>query len=224
LDDVPMNARMDSLPFSNAPRGLAHADVARMVASQMELARENPAAAIALLNQAAFEEAEPGADPAEVLEWMRSQREWLLGRLEEPSVNSVEDAIEAFGGAVEQLRQAVALEARNAEARATAAAAEAQERCDAMVQHAEERLASNLARARRKIRKEGERIRQEALADADRLMDRAGKHAAALLMKAERREQKAASDLARVREIEAGLLGNIEAARSTIGSRPPQAA
>jgi hypothetical protein len=213
---------MDRLPFSNAARGLRHADVSAMLDEQMQLARQDPAAALQLLDAASFEESEPGVDREQVQAWIEEQRVWLIDRTHTP--NHVETAVHAFATAIDDLKQAVELEARNAEHRAASAAFDAEQRCASLIAEAERRLAQKLAQSRRKMREEAERIRREAIDDADRILERAGGVAARLLIDAEERERSAAEAVAQSRALQAELLNGIDAAQATVRARRPKAA
>jgi glutamyl-tRNA reductase len=201
---------MDTLPFGDAARGLKHADVSAMLDEQMRLARHDPAAALALLDAAGFEQSEPGVDREQVQAWIEAQRTWLIGRMQRPG--HVEAAVHAFATAIDDLKQAVELDARAAERRAAAAAFDAEQRCDALIAEAERRLAQKLAQSRRKMREEAGRIRREAIEDAERILERAGGHAARLLIDAEARERSAAAAVAQSQALQAELLSGIDAA------------
>jgi glutamyl-tRNA reductase len=193
-----------------------------MLDEQMRLARQDPAAALELLNAAGFEESEPGLDREQVQAWIEAQRAWLIDRTHRPG--HVETAVHAFATAIDDLKQAVELDARAAEQRAAAAAFEAEQRCAALIAEAERRLAQRLAQSRRKVREEAGRIRREALDDADRILERAGGLAARLLIDAEARERSAADAVAQARVLQAELLNGIDAAQATVRARRPKAA
>jgi hypothetical protein len=213
---------MDTLPFGDAARGLKHADVSAMLDEQMRLARHDPAAALALLDAAGFEQSEPGVDRDQVQAWIEAQRTWLIGRMQRPG--HVEAAVHAFATAIDDLKQAVELDARAAERRAAAAAFDAEQRCDALIAEAERRLAQKLAQSRRKMREEAGRIRREAIEDAERILERAGGHAARLLMDAEARERSAAAAVAQSQALQAELLSGIDAAQASVRARRSKAA
>jgi bacterioferritin-associated ferredoxin len=213
---------MDRLPFRDAARGFRHTDVAAMLDRQMQLARHDPEAALELLDATSFEESEPGLDREQVRAWVEAQRAWLIDRTHAP--NHVEAAVHAFATAIDDLKQAVGLDARAAERRAAAAAFEAEQRCASLIAEAERRLAQKLAQSRRKMREEAERIRREAIDDADRILERAGGVAARLLIDAEERERSAAEAVAQSRALQAELLNGIDAAQATVRARRPKAA
>jgi hypothetical protein len=213
---------MERLPFSDAARGLKHADVSAMLDEQMRLARHDPAAALALLDAASFEQSEPGLDREQVQAWIEEQRAWLTARTRRPG--HVEAAVHALATAIDDLKQAVELDARAAEQRVAAAACDAERRCDALIAEAERRLAQKLAQGRRKMREEAGRIRRQAIEDADRILQRAGGHAARLLIDAEARERSAAAAVARSQALQAELLNGIDAAQATVRARLSKAA
>jgi hypothetical protein len=208
---------MDALPFRSSPRGLSHADVKAMLDNQMELARRDPAAALAHLDRATFSETAPGVDEPEVREWIEAQRRWLRDQQRDPKI--LDAALTALGAAMEDLRGAVDADARAAERRTVDAVGRAERRCEELISDAERRIARKASQTRRAVRAEAAQLRAQALEDAERIVERAGAHAAKLLIAAEERDREAAEAAARAHELHAMLLNQIDAAQAAVAER-----
>jgi hypothetical protein len=213
---------MEAAPFPEAARGFPNADVARMLQQQMELAMTSPARALELLEGTAFEWAEPGVDPAQVLAWMDAQRAWLKDRA--GASQGTDGAVRALSTAIDDLKRAIEGEARAAEQRTAEAAVDAEQRCNTLVKDAERQLAHALSQSRRKMRNDAARIRREAVDDAERMLERAGSHVAHMLIQAEQRERQATEAAAQASSIQAELLKTIDAAQSTVSAQHLNAA
>jgi hypothetical protein len=216
-----MNWRMDTLPFRNAAHGLRHADVAAMLEQQMQLALDDPAKALELLDGVTFQEQGPGVDRDEVRTWMEAQRAWLIDRTR--ASQPIDQALVAFSTAIDDLKRALEAGARRSEERAAAAALGAEERCALLVAEAERKLSERLAKSRRAMRDEASRIGGEAIRDAERILERAGAHAARMLIDADARERQASAAVATARALQADLLNGVEAAQANV-RREPKAA
>jgi hypothetical protein len=208
---------MDAAPFPEAARGFPPADVVLMLQQQMDLAMTSPTRALELLDETAFEWAEPGVDSAQVLEWMDAQRAWLKDRA--GASQTTVSALDALSAAIDDLKRAIEGEAHAAVQRAAGAAQDAERRCEELVKDAERRLGHKLSQTRRKMREDAARIRREALDDAERMLERAGSHVAHMLIQAEQRERLAAEAAAQASAIQTELLNSIDAAQSTVSTQ-----
>jgi hypothetical protein len=208
---------MDAAPFPEAARGFPPADVVLMLQQQMDLAMTSPTRALELLDETAFEWAEPGVDSAQVLEWMDAQRAWLKDRA--GASQTTVSALDALSAAIDDLKRAIEGEAHAAVQRAAGAAQDAERRCEELVKDAELRLGHKLSQTRRKMREDAARIRREALDDAERMLERAGSHVAHMLIQAEQRERLAAEAAAQASAIQTELLNSIDAAQSTVSTQ-----
>jgi cell division septum initiation protein DivIVA len=208
---------MDAAPFPEAARGFPPADVVLMLQQQMDLAMTSPTRALELLDETAFEWAEPGVDSAQVLEWMDAQRAWLKDRV--GASQTTVSALDALSAAIDDLKRAIEGEAHAAVQRAAGAAQDAERRCEELVKDAERRLGHKLSQTRRKMREDAARIRREALDDAERMLERAGSHVAHMLIQAEQRERLAAEAAAQASAIQTELLNSIDAAQSTVSTQ-----
>lgn len=188
-----------------------------MLQQQMDLAMTSPTRALELLDETAFDWAEPGVDSAQVLEWMDAQRAWLKDRAGAPQ--ATESAVRALSTAIDDLKRAIEGETHAAVQRAALAALDAEQRCNALVKDAERQLAHRLSQTRRKMREDAARIRREALDDAERMLERAGSHVAHMLIQAEQRERLATEAAAQASAIQTELLNSIDAAQSTVSTQ-----
>jgi hypothetical protein len=213
---------MDAAPFPEAAHGFPPADVALMLQQQMDLAMTSPTRALELLDETAFEWAEPGVDSAQVLAWMDAQRAWLKDRA--GASQATESAVRALSTAIDDLKRAIEGEAHSAVRRADEAALDAEQRCNTLVKDAERQLANRLSQTRRKMREDAARIRREALDDAERMLERAGSHVAHMLIQAEQRERLATEAAAEASAIQTELLNSIDAAKSTVSNQRFKAA
>jgi hypothetical protein len=188
-----------------------------MVETQMGLARCDPVAALAHLDETTFAETAPGVDEREVRDWMDAQRTWLRDRAADP--RRVDAALAALGGAMEDLRRAVEADARAAERRTADAVELAERRCAELIADAERRIARKAAQTRRAVREEAAQLRARALDDVERIVERAGSHAAKLMIAAEERDRASAEAQAQARELHAVLLNQIDAAQAAVRDR-----
>jgi hypothetical protein len=216
---LPMTGAMEAVPFQTVGRGLCSDDVAEMLRAQMELARSNPRRALELLDSVSLRPAEPGIDADEVGRWMESQRSWLQERLPmvlDESSDPVQEALDRFGSAITDLREAVSAEVEAALSRVEAMEADAELRHLAMLATAQERLDEKLARTRRKIRKDATRAHRQAVADAERILERAGLEAVRVMIEAEARQAEAVKIEDRVRAVQTRLIDGIDAAQASV--------